>query len=80
VQNGTASARSTRPVLYINLTDSAGTFANKWFFAANNCKSQMLTVAVAALGAHVSVAAILDPPNSANSPFTKIYRLYMNAS
>lgn len=67
------------PDVYINLTDNAGTFSGQWFFAANNCKSQMLAVALAAISLQTTVGCILDPPNQNNSPFTQIYRLYLNA-
>jgi hypothetical protein len=66
-------------VTYINLTDQGGSFANKWFYAADNSKSEMLAVALTAISVQASVQVTLDPPNAANDPFTKVYRLYLNA-
>lgn len=60
------------------MTDSAGTFANQWFYAAANSKNEMLAVALAAISSQKTVGCILDPPNAGNNPFTQIYRLYLN--
>lgn len=68
------------PVIYINLSDAAGSFANSWFYAADNSKSQMLAVALTAISLQATVQVILDTPNANNNPFTQIYRLYVNAS
>ena len=37
------------PVIYINLTDTGGSFVNQWFHAAENSKGQMLSVGLAAI-------------------------------
>jgi hypothetical protein len=68
------------PTLYINLTESSGKFSGQWFFAASNAKSEMLAVALAAISLQTTVGCILDPPNANNTPFTQIYRLYLNAN
>jgi hypothetical protein len=68
------------PAIYINLTDQGGSFANKWFYAADNSKQQMLAVALNAMTVGASVQMGGDPPNDNNNPFTRIDRLYVNAS
>jgi hypothetical protein len=73
------SADPVPPAVYINLTDSGGTFVNQWFYAAENSKSQMLAVALTAISLQTTVACVLDPPNPGNNPYTQIYRLYLNA-
>ena len=70
----------TPPATYILLTDQAGSFAARWFYAADNSKSQMLAVALTAISSQADVQVTLDPPNAANNPFTQIYRLYVNGS
>lgn len=66
------------PVVYINLTDVGGAFANYWFWAANVAKREMLATALAAISTSFRVSASLDPPNPNNSPYTQCYRLYIN--
>jgi hypothetical protein len=73
------SSDTTPPSVYINLTDIGGTFANQWFFAAENSKSQMLAVALTAISLQTTVGCVLDPPNPGDKPFTQIYRMYLNA-
>jgi hypothetical protein len=68
------------PVIYINLTELEGRFApNQWFFAADNCKSQMLAAALSAITVGATVTVGGAPPNVNNDPFTQIDRLYVNA-
>jgi hypothetical protein len=68
--------------VYINVTDTAsppGFQGGQWFYCADNSKSQMLAVAIAAIsiGATVEFGAV--PPNANNTPFTEVSRLYLNA-
>ena len=65
------------PVIYINLTDVAGSFTDTWFFIENGVQDQALAVAIAAMDNNKQVAAGMDPPNPGNSPFTGISRLYL---
>jgi hypothetical protein len=67
------------PTIYINLTDTAGSFSGQWFFAANNSKSQMMAVALSAITLQATVQVAAPAPNAANNPFTEISRLYLNA-
>jgi hypothetical protein len=70
-------AETPAPVVYINLTDTKGSFANTWFYAANGGQSQMLDVGIAAINNnnHVQVAA--RAPNAGGStPYTEITRIY----
>jgi len=72
------------PVVYINLTHSANSagdgqpaFSGQWFYVAAGGQNQMLAVALAAMNGqkHVSVAA--DAPNAAMTPYTAVYRMYL---
>lgn len=64
------------PVVYINLTDTAGSFENIWFYAANGIQQQLLDVGIAAIthGKDVEVGAIAPEPG--NNPFTEVSRFY----
>jgi hypothetical protein len=68
------------PVIYIMLTDQAGSFANCWFYAANSAKSEMLTAALAAIGSGASVSVLADPPNTNNSSYTQITQMQVLAA
>jgi hypothetical protein len=70
---------TTRPAIYLNLTDDSGTFDNQWFVAAENARAEMLAVAVAAITYDKKVNAVLVPPGSGGSPFTPVLRLYLVA-
>ena len=63
------------PVIYINLTDTAGAFTNTWFYAANGIQDQVLNTGIAAIlgGQYVEVGAVA--PNTQNQP-TEIQRIY----
>ncbi len=64
------------PVVYISLTDTAGAFANTWFYAANGIKQQLLDVGIAAIknAQHVEVAATAPLPGK--NPYTEVSRAY----
>jgi hypothetical protein len=68
------------PVIYINLTDTAGSFAGQWFYTAEVGKREMLAVALAAINTQSKVLATIDPPKPGNNPYTVIFRLYLSAS
>jgi hypothetical protein len=59
------------------LNDSAGSFANQWFFAADNAKAEMLAVALMARSLNRPVSVNLNPPNPGGNPYSQINRLYM---
>jgi hypothetical protein len=65
------------PVIYINLTDIAGSFANYWFFIEDGIQDEALAVAIAAMNYTKTVAVGMDPPNAGNTPYTGISRLYL---
>jgi hypothetical protein len=67
-------------VVYINLTDKAGGFANTWFYAANAIQNQALDVAIAAINGRKDVEVAATAPTSGNDPFTDITRLYLLAA
>lgn len=73
------ATETPQPVIYINLTDTAGSFGGQWFFAANNSKSEMLAVALSAMSLQATVQVAAPAPNAGNNPFTEISRLYLNA-
>jgi hypothetical protein len=68
------------PVVYINLTDAAGSFGPTWFYAGAGAQTQMLSVGVAAINSskHVEVAAVA--PNNGNNPYTEVSRIYLLSS
>ena len=59
-----ADGPNADPVIYINLTDTGGKFANQWFHAAQNSKSQMLSVGLVAMSTMRPVEAAIDTPTS----------------
>jgi hypothetical protein len=67
---------TTSPVVYINLTDTNGSFANTWFYAADGAQDQMLDVAIAAITRNNTVDLFAATPNAGGSPYTKIDRIY----
>jgi hypothetical protein len=75
---GADGNETTPPVVYILLTDQAGSWKGaQWFYAAANAKDEMLAVALAAISQGLTVAAFLDPPNAAGEPYTEIHSLYL---
>ena len=64
------------PVVYINLTDIKGSFANTWFYAADGAQNQMLDVAIAAISHDNAVDVVAAAPNAGGSPYTKIDRIH----
>ncbi|MEO6803634.1 MAG: fibronectin type III domain-containing protein [Granulicella sp.] len=64
------------PVVYINLTDIKGSFANTWFYAADGAQNQMLDVAIAAINNHKAVDVVATAPNAGGSPYTEISRIH----
>ena len=63
------------PVIYINLTDTGGSFVNQWFHAAENSKTQMLSVGIAALSTNRQVEVAINTPNVPYSSVTRMYLL-----
>jgi hypothetical protein len=63
------------PVIYINLTDTGGSFVNQWFHAAENSKSQMLSVGLAAMSTNRQVEVAINTPNVPYSSVTRMYLL-----
>jgi hypothetical protein len=64
------------PVVYINLTDTAGSFENFWFYAANGIQQQLLDVGIAAITHGKDVAVAATAPEPGNSQFTEVSRLF----
>jgi hypothetical protein len=67
-------AETAEPVIYINLTDTGGSFANQWFYAAERSKTQMLSVGLAAMSTNRPVEAAIDTPNV---PYSSVRRMYL---
>ena len=73
------STDGPNPVTYMILNDNApGSFANQWFFAPDNAKTEMLAVALMARSLNRPVNVDVDPPNPGGTPYTQINRLYMS--
>jgi hypothetical protein len=68
------------PVVYINLTDTEGSFSNTWFYAANGIQNQVLDVAIAAISDRKDVEVGATAPKPENEPYTDITRLYLLAT
>jgi len=66
---------TANPVIYINLTDTGGSFVNQWFYAAENSKAQMLSVGLAAMSTNRQVEVNIDTPNVPYSSVTRMYLL-----
>ena len=75
---GPVSDASETPdlVVYINLTDKAGSFANTWFYAANGIQNQLLDVGIAAINGRKYVEVAATAPHPGNQPYTEISRIY----
>ena len=67
-------AETAEPVIYINLTDTGGSFANRWFYAAERSKTQMLSVGLAAMSTNRPVEAAIDTPDV---PYSSVRRMYL---
>jgi hypothetical protein len=68
-------------VIYLDLTDLGGSFAQTWFYAANTSKKEMLAVALAAISTQSQVRAVLDIPTGQDvTPHPQCHRLYIVAS
>jgi len=65
------------PVIYINLTDTGGSFVNQWFHAAEDSKAQMLSVGLAAISTNRQVEVAIDAPNV---PYSRVRRMYLLGS
>ena len=78
----TDGTETSSPVVYLNLTDAANppAFIGQWFYVAEGGQNQMLAVALAAMNGGKSVQAATVPPNPGGSPYTSVFRLYLNAS
>ena len=70
-------SETPNPVIYINLTDSGGSFPASWFYAADSAKREMLAVALAAISGQKKVTCMGEGPNPGNNPYTRIDRLYL---
>lgn len=70
-------AEGPNPVIYVNLTDTAGSFANVWFYVEELAKREILAVALAAITSRRRVNATLELPHSDSPPYKQVYRLYL---
>lgn len=71
------SSDTPPPVVFVLLSDQAGSFQKQWFYAANALQNQMLAVALAAINGQRFVTVDADPPNPNNTPKTQINRMYL---
>jgi hypothetical protein len=76
---GGDGSEGPNPVIYILLSDVAGTFTAN-FVATDLAKREILAVALAAISGQKKVQAVLDPPNKPNNPYTILYRLFLLSS
>ena len=75
---GPVSDSSETPdlVVYINLTDTKGGFANTWFYAANGIQNQLLDVGITAINGRKDIEVAATAPHPGNQPYTEISRIY----
>jgi hypothetical protein len=65
------------PVVYINLTDTQGSFTGQWFYAAEGSQTQMLAVGLTAMNTNRQVqAGLVDP----TTPYTAVERMYLTTT
>jgi hypothetical protein len=72
-------SETSAPVIYVNIS-SAQIPTGQWFYASENARSEILAVALSAMLSRRSVAVSVDPPNTAGTPYTEIYRMYLLSS
>jgi hypothetical protein len=73
-------SETSDPVVYINLTDTLGSFTNQWFYAAEGSQNQMLAVGLTAMNTNRQVEVAADPPNAGGVPYTSVSRMYLTLS
>ena len=66
-------SETSDPVVYINLTDTLGSFTNQWFYAAEGSQNQMLAVGLTAMNTNRQVEVAADPPNAGSVPYTSVH-------
>lgn len=66
---------TTNPNVYVNLTDTLGSFTDTWFYAAEGIQSQVIDVGLSAIihKKHVNITA--DAPVASDGPYTAIVRM-----
>jgi len=67
--------QTSTPVIYIDLTDTGGSFKNQWFYAAEGSQAQMLSVGLAAMTINRQVEVALGTPIVPYSVVTRMYLL-----
>ncbi len=67
---------TSAPVVYINLTDIHGSFADTWFYVADGAQDQMLDVAIAAILKSNTVDVMAVAPGPGGSGYTQVARMY----
>jgi hypothetical protein len=65
------SGPTSNPNVFINLTDTGGSFENTWFYAADGIQDQVLDVGIGAITGNkcADVAAVV--PNPGGIPYTE---------
>jgi hypothetical protein len=65
------------PVIYVNLTDTQGSFTGQWFYAAEGSQNQMLAVGLTAMNTNRQVEVDVVIPGPPGSPYTAVNRMYL---
>jgi hypothetical protein len=65
------------PVVYINLTDTLGSFTNQWLYAAEGSQNHMLAVGLAAMNTNRLVEVAAEDPSV---PYSRVDRMYLTLS
>jgi hypothetical protein len=66
---------TSNPNVYINLTDTGGSFADTWFYVADGIQNQALAVGIAAIIRSERLDVTAVAPNVGGSPYTEITRM-----
>jgi hypothetical protein len=72
------AGQTSIPNVLLNLTDTAGSFANTWFQAPDGTQAAMLAVGLVALTNNKFLEVGADPPTDGSTP--AISNLYLLAS
>ena len=65
------------PVVYVNLTDTQGSFTGQWFYVAEGSQNQMLSVGLTAMNTNRQVEVSIVTPNPRGTPYTAVNRMYL---
>ncbi len=69
------SGPTSNPNVAVNLTDTGGSFASTWFYAAEGIQDQLLDACIAAIIGNKRMEVTAVAPNPTGVPYTEISRI-----